>query len=144
MKRAILRSVAGASLLVFGLTMGMAQERHRDRDDSWYHDRDAFYRTDTWHAHLFQRVREDLDRVQATTFEGSRDDFRIATTKQELNELQNKLAAGQYDQREVDDVIAGVQRVVESNKLTARDRDMLTDDLNRLRDYRAHHDNWGR
>ncbi len=29
-----------------------------------------------------------------------------------------------------------------TNRLSARDRDMLNDDLNRVRDYRAHHEAW--
>ncbi len=142
MKHALLRAMAGAGLLLFGITAGMAQDRDRGREDGWYRSRDTFYRGHEWRAHLFQRVREDLDRVQAATFPGGRDDFRIATTKQELNELQDKYAAGRYDQPELDDVIAALQRVVASNRLSPRDRDMLNDDLNRLRDYREHHDDW--
>ena len=139
------RSIAGAGLLLFGLTAGMAQDRDRDhdRDDSWYRTRDTFYHGDQWRAHMFQRVREDLNRVESVTFRG-RDEFRIARTEQELNDLQNKLASGQYDQPELDRVVAGLQRVVESNRLSPRDRDMLNDDLTRLKDYREHHDTWAR
>jgi len=146
MKHILLRTLAGTGLLLFGLTAGMAQDRDRDRDrdDSWYRTRDSFYHEQQWKAHMFQRVREDLDRVQANTFPLSKDEFRIARTKQELGELQDKLASGRYDQPQLDDVIAGLQRVIDSNKLSPRDRDMLTDDLNRLRDYREHHENWGR
>jgi hypothetical protein len=142
MKQVLLRTLAGTGLLLFGLTAGIAQDR--DRDDSWYRTRDSFYHEQQWKAHMFQRVREDLDRVQANTFPGSKDEFRIARTKQELGELQDKLAAGRYDQPQLDDVIAGMQRVANSNKLSPRDRDVLTDDLTRLRDYREHHEGWGR
>jgi hypothetical protein len=37
-----------------------------------------------------------------------------------------------------------LQKVVDSNKLSPRDREMLADDLNRMRDYREHHENWNR
>jgi hypothetical protein len=146
MKLAFLRGIAGAGLLLFAVSAGMAQDRDhdRDRDQGWYQERDTFYRGHEWRAHMFQRVREDLDRVQATTFPGGGDEFRIARTKEELNELQNKLAAGRYDQPELDQVIGAMHRVVASNRLSARDRDVLNDDLNRLRDYREHHENWGR
>jgi hypothetical protein len=117
--------------------MGTAQDR-----DSWYQNRDSFFREQTWKAHVFDRVREDLDRVQADTFPGGGDQYRIAKTKQELGELQGKLAENRYDQPELDNVIAGLQRVIDSNKLRPQDRDVLTDDLTRLRDYRAHHENW--
>jgi len=148
MKHILLQMVAGAGLLVFGSSIGMAQDRDRDRDrdrdngSTWYQTRDSFFREQHWKAHLFQRVREDLDQVQSTAFPGSRDEFRIARTKQELGELQSKLAENRYDQPELDDVIAGLQRVIDSNKLSARDRDMLADDVSRMRDYREHHEDW--
>jgi hypothetical protein len=52
------------------------------------------------------------------------------------------MVAGQYDQPELDEVIAALQRVVADNRLTPRDRDILTDDLNRMREYREHHEDW--
>jgi hypothetical protein len=132
---------AGACLL-FALSLG-AQERERDYD--WYHQqRDERYRDNHWRMRLFAQVREDLDHVQATTFPMGRDEFRIARTKQELSELQDSLAAGRYNERELDDVIAAMRRVVADNRLAPRDRTVLNDDLNRLTDYRAHHENWGR
>lgn len=124
--------------LLVGATAGLAQ------DDRWYQERESFYHGEHWRGHMFQRVREDLDRVQSKTFPVSRDEFRITRTKQELNELQGKLAAGRYDQPQLDDVISAMQRVVDSNKLDPRDRDMLSDDLNRMKDYREHHENWER
>jgi hypothetical protein len=150
MKNVLLRTIAGTGLLLFGLSAGMAQDRDRDRgrdrdrDDTYYQSRDTFFRDQRWKARLFERVRDDLDRVQASTFPVSRDEFRIAKTKQELNELQSKLAAGRYDQPELDDAISSLQKVVDSNKLSPRDREMLADDLNRMRDYREHHENWNR
>ena len=41
-----------------------------------------------------------------TAFQGG-DQYRIARTKEELNDLQNKMVAHQYDQPELDEVIAG-------------------------------------
>lgn len=144
MKHILFQAAAVTGLLLFGMTASMAQDRDRDRDDSWYQHRETFFHDQHWRAQLFQRVREDLDRVQSTTFPGGRDDFRISRTKEELNELQGKLANGQYDQPELDQVIGGLQRVVDSNRLSARDRDVLSDDMARLRDYREHHENWER
>ena len=123
-------------------TSGMAQDR--DRDDRWYQERESFYHGQQWKARMFERVRQDLDQVQAKTFPGGRDDFHIARTKEQLNELQEKLAAGRYDQPELDNVISGLERVASSDRLSSRDHDILSDDLNRLRDYREHHEGWGR
>ena len=142
MRQIFLHSAIGAALLVGGLPAVSAQDR--DRDDSYYSRRDAFFHDEHWRARLFQRVHDDLDRVQSTTFPVSRDELRIVRTKQELGELQEKLADHRYDAAQLDDVIGGVQRVVESNKLSARDRDMLTDDVRRMREYRDHHEDWDR
>src|ERR1700730_2973960 len=145
MKHILTRSIAGTGLLLFGLTAA-AQSRPQDRDryrdpDAWHVGRDSYFRGDAWRMHVFQRVWEDLDHVQSLAFTGG-DEYRIARTKEELNQLQNKLAARQYDQPELDEVIAALQRVVADNRLTPRDRDILTDDLNRMRDYREHHESW--
>jgi hypothetical protein len=36
-----------------------------------------------------------------------------------------------------------MQRVVNDNRLSNRDREILNDDLNRLRKFRERHDEWG-
>ncbi len=135
----ILFSWVGAGLLLFGVSMSV-QAAPQDRG-SWYEERDTFYHGNDWRMHMFDRVRDDLNHVQETTFRGS-DQYRIARTKEQLNDLQGKMAAHQYDQPELDQVIAGMQRVVADNHLSSRDRDMLADDLTRLRDYREHHESW--
>ena len=121
--------------------------RHEDyyeRDEDAYHrDRDDWYRGQNWRGWLFQKVREDLDHVQSVTFPGGGDQFRFASTRHELDELQSKLAAGRYDERELDDVIVALQRVVQDNRMMARDRDVLADDLERLWDFRSRHDSYG-
>jgi len=123
------------------------RERHEEyygRDEDVYHrDRDEWYRGQNWRGQLFERVRQDLDHVQLATFPSGGDQFRLANTRQELDELQSKLAAGRYDERELDDVIRALQRVVQDNRMPARDRDVLADDLDRLRDFRARHDSYG-
>jgi hypothetical protein len=120
-------------------------DRDRDgRDQDVYHrDRDEGFRAPDFRQRFFQRIREDLDHVQSVTFPFSNDQYRIARTKQELDELQNKLARGFYDQRELDEVIGAMQRVVADNRLSRRDRDILGDDMDRLRDFRARHADYG-
>ena len=133
-------NIAGAGLLAISLGAGMAAAQYND-DDTWHKTRDGFYAGTDWHMRLFDRVREDLDHVQAHVFT-SGDEYRIDRTKQQIGDLQGKMTAGQYDERELDEVIGGLGRVVADNRLSARDRDILSDDLRRLRDYREHHDNW--
>jgi hypothetical protein len=111
--------------------------------DAYYGDRDAFFRGNNGRAMLFQRVREDLEHATSGSFPFTGDRARLDRTRMQLDELQQKLARGFYDERELDETTAALQAVVEGNRLAPRDRAMLTDDLNRMRDFRARHDDYG-
>ncbi len=141
MRRLLLRSIMGSGLLLLGLT-AYSQDRDRDRD----RDEDRYHRVqrgeDWWRGRMFERIREDLDHVQSVTFPFSPDQYRLNRVKQELNELQAKLAESRYDQPELDDVISAMQRVVSDNHISGRDRDLLNEDLTRLRAFREHHDGY--
>lgn len=133
---------AGVLMLGIANIQAAPQDRDHDRDDrGFYQNRDSFYHGEGWKMRVFDRVRDDLTRVQQVDFNG-RDQLRIDRTKQELNELQSKLASHRYDQPELDEVIGALNRVVAANQLAPRDRDMLNDDLARLREYREHHEDW--
>ncbi len=141
MKSVLRRTLTIGSLLAFCCGIGAVAQ---DRDDDWYHNRDSFYHGEHWRARLFDRVRDDVDHVQSTTFPVSKDEFRLVRVKEQLNDLQSKMANGQYDEGELDEVVHSLQRVVDSNKLSGRDREILTDDLAHLREYREHHEDWER
>lgn len=126
-------SAAAALLLLVGSALAQPPD--------WYAHREERFRGEQWRAHMFAEIHEDLDHVHTTVFHG-RDELRMVRTKQELNELQNDLAAHRYSEAKLDDVIAAMQRVVADNRMSPRDRDILNDDLRRLREYRAHHENW--
>ncbi len=112
------------------------RDRDRERDrDRFYGDRDDFYRGD-WRGRLFARVRQDLDYVARYSFRND-DRYRLDRTYRELDDLQRDYASGRWDRRALDDVIQALDRVVDDNRLEPRDRDILRDDLNRLRDLRS-------
>lgn len=141
MRNLLLKSLACSALLALTVTSySYAQDRDRDRDDDAYHHQAR--NEGWWRGHMFQRVREDLDHVQSVTYPFSADQYRLSRVKEELNELQNKYAAHEYDQGDLDDVINALARVVTNNQLSGRDRDMLTDDLGRLREFREHHEGY--
>ncbi|HLJ49506.1 MAG TPA: hypothetical protein VKU01_26015 [Bryobacteraceae bacterium] len=108
-------------------------DRGRDRDG----DRDRFYS-----GRLFEHVRGDLDRVEDMTFPLTADRHRVARAKEELNELQGKLAGGRYDPTELSEVIETMQFVVSNNHLSREQREALSDDLARLREFRERHSEW--
>ena len=108
----------------------------------WYHDRDARFRGEQWRAHVFEHVRVDLDHIGSAIWASGKERTRLQRTRQELADLQFKLEHGRYDEHELNDVIDSMVKSANDNRLAPRDRDVLSDDLSRLRDYRAHHDHW--
>lgn len=115
----------------------------RDQEGAYHRDRDQAFSGGNWRGNLFQHVREDLDHVVSSTFPFGGDQARLARTKFELDELQQKLSRGYYDEQELDEVIGALQVVLNSNRLASRDRDVLADDLVRMRDFRLRHDQYG-
>jgi hypothetical protein len=114
----------------------------RDTED-WHRDRDTFMGRDDWRMRLFDRVRDDVTHIRSTTFPFGRDQYRLGRAVQELNDLQAKLARGFFDGREVDDVTNILGAVLRDNRLDRRDREILSDDLNRLQDFRQRHAEYG-
>jgi hypothetical protein len=124
---------------------GYDPNRDLDRDHMQYQqERERYFRGDVWRNNLFQRVREDVEHLQHSTFPFTGDQSRLSRTIFELNELQEKLSQGRYDGHELDDVMYALTSVLQNNRLSARDRDVLADDLGRMREYREHHEGWGR
>ena len=141
MKHIIQVTMAAAGLWLFAASGVLTAQQDHDNDQGWYQQRESYYHGQGWRARFFERIRMDLDHVQTNTFSGA-DQDRVIQTKHALDAMQRKLAEGRYDQPQLDETIAGMRTIVADNRLSARDRDMLNDDLNRLRDYRAHHENW--
>jgi hypothetical protein len=133
----ILRNVTAATAFVIMAVAAMAQA------PDWYQQREERFRGEQWRARMFTEIRQDLDHVQAKTFPVGRDEYRLVRTKQQLDELQSDLDAHRYSEAKLDEVIGTLQRVVADNRMSARDRDILNNDLEHLRDYRAHHERWG-
>jgi hypothetical protein len=140
MRHLFIKSVVTSGMLLLGMT-AYSQDRDRDRDrDDRYHQEDRG--AQWWQGRMFERVRADIEHVHSGTFPFSGDEFRLTKVNQALNELQAKMAEHRYDQPELDDVISALQRVVSNNHLQGRDREMLNDDLSRLRSFRDHHDGY--
>ncbi|HEX4750800.1 MAG TPA: hypothetical protein VH302_14760 [Bryobacteraceae bacterium] len=108
----------------------------------WYHEREQRFHNEQWRHHLFAQVREDLSHVNSAAWAAEREKHRLARTRQELTDLQVKLEQGRFDRDELNDVIDSLQKSADDQRLSPRDREVLADDLNRLRDYREHHEHW--
>ncbi|HTT64363.1 MAG TPA: hypothetical protein VMG35_21075 [Bryobacteraceae bacterium] len=62
------------------------------------------------------------------------DRHRLAVAREELNECQHAVATGEYDTQTFNEAIATIQRVIDLNRLSGRNRSFLVDDVTALRD----------
>ena len=143
MRRLVAKAVLGGGLLIGGIAAN-AQVY-----GGGYYDHGRVYgefgrypdERDRRGAGLFDRVRADMDRAESNYFTSGGDRRRFNRVREELAEFQGKWANGRYDRHELDDAIGALQKVVNDNRLNYRDRDVLQDDLYRLRDFRARNNN---
>jgi hypothetical protein len=121
MKRFSVKSLVGCGLLLIGLTANA-----------------QVYGDYRGAREPLDRVRADLDRAAADIGYLSRGDMsRFNHARQEIAEFQDKWNRGFFDRHELDDVIGSLQHVVSGNRLRYQDRDILFNDLQRLREIRA-------
>jgi hypothetical protein len=134
MRKLIIKSFIGSSLLALGLSV-QAQEPQRYDP---YDNRASFQDFRSTQS-LFRQVRSDLDRAQ-NNYAYSGDRYWFDRARGELSELQRQWDENEYTPRQTDKVIVALQRVVSENQLSFRDRDRLMDDLSKMRDFFATHD----
>jgi len=108
----------------------------------WYHDRDNRYQGTHWRGHVFEEVRADLDHIYSAHRASDRERERLERTKQELTDLQANLDRGVWDNGHVNDVIDSLRKSSNDDHLSQRDRAVLADDVNRLKEYQDHHNEW--
>jgi hypothetical protein len=128
------KQFAKVSLVLLGLIrLGFAQD--------WYHDRDAYYRGE-WHAHVFARVREDLDHIYTAGAAAEKEQHRLERTKEELTGLQAKLDQGVWDNGTVNDVIDSLRKSANDERLGPQDRQVIGDDADRIHEFQRNHNRW--
>jgi hypothetical protein len=110
----------------------------------WYHDRDERYQGEQWRSQVFTQVRVDLEHIWSAERASEKENDRLNRTKQELAELQEKLDRGHFDNGTLNDVIDSIRKSANDNRLAPRDRAVLSDDLDRLKDYQNNHNHWNR
>jgi hypothetical protein len=108
----------------------------------WYHEREERFRGEQWRAHIFVHVRTDLEHIWSASQAAERERRRIDRTKEELTKMQADLDQGRFDNGLLNDVIDSLRKSSNDERLARRDRDVLADDVIRLKDYQDHHDHW--
>lgn len=107
----------------------------------WYHDRDERFRGEEWRSHIFTNVRTDLEHIYGGAA-ADRERTRLVKTQEELTKLQGDLERGHFDNGVLNDVIDSIRKSSNDQRLNVRDREILADDLVRLKDYQEHHNHW--
>jgi hypothetical protein len=107
----------------------------------WYHDRDERFRGEQWRPHIFKHVRTDLEHVWAGRA-AEKERARLEKTEEELTKMQADLEQGRFDNGILNDVMDSIRKSSNDERLATRDREVLADDLVRLKDYQEHHKNW--
>ncbi|MGI8961353.1 MAG: hypothetical protein ACR2IV_16635 [Bryobacteraceae bacterium] len=89
---------------------------------------------------LVNQVHADLNRSYAG-WRFSRDDRRrLDQAEKELRDFARKWNRHRFDKDELDEAIESIQHVVDNNRMPARDRDALYNDLAQLRGMREAYD----
>lgn len=127
------KTIITALLAVAFLGLSAAQ------DQDWYHERDARYHGDRWRSHVFAEISTDLDHIWSADRAADKERERLDRTKQELMDLQAKLDHGVWDNGHVNDVIDSLRKSADDNRLSERDRAVLSDDLGRLKELQDAH-----
>jgi hypothetical protein len=104
----------------------------------WYHERELRFHGDQWRPHLFTYVRDDLDHVWGGRASGKERE-RLQRTEEELTKMQADLDHGRWDNGILNDVIDSVVKSANDERLAPRDRTVLADDVNRLKEFQDQH-----
>ncbi len=104
----------------------------------WYHQREERYRGEGWRSHIFLQVRTDLEHVWSG-HAADRERKRLGRTEGELTQMQADLDQGRWDNGILNDVIDSIRKSSNDERLAPRDRDVLADDLVRLKEFQDRH-----
>jgi len=104
----------------------------------WYHEREERFRGEQWRPHIFMHVRTDLEHVWSGRA-ADRERERLQKTEEELTKMQTDLDQGRWDNGLLNDVIDSIRKSSNDDRLASRDRDILADDLRRLKEFQDQH-----
>jgi hypothetical protein len=128
-----MRSIIMLIPVIAGLAVSVSAQ-------DWYQEREQRFHGDDWKPHLFLNVRADLEHIWSDRAHEKEID-RIRKTEDELTKMQADLDQTRWDNGLLNDVIDSLRKSANDDRLTRRDRDILADDVNRLKDFQDMHHN---
>ena len=103
------------------------------------------YRFSPEHRRPVETTLSDLNDIASRHPVGGRERERFNNAMQHLHEFGDRLhEGGTFDKGKLDQAIGDVQNVIDHNRLGPREHEMLTRDVNDLRDLRQHYDDRNR
>jgi hypothetical protein len=130
-----MRRIVTAGLIIAAMALtALAQD--------WYQERDQRYQGDDWRSHVFDYARIDLEHVWSAYQAKDRERVRLDKTKEELYKMQVDLNQGRFDNGLLNDVIDSLRKSSNDDRLATRDKEVIADDVVRLKDYQNNHDRW--
>lgn len=128
-----MRRFLTASVILAAFALSIAAQ-------DWYREREERFRGDQWRPHIFMHVRSDLEHVWSGRAR-DKERRRLEKTEEELTKMQADLDQGRWDNGILNDVIDSIRKSSNDERLAPRDRDVLADDLVRIKDFQDHHNN---
>jgi hypothetical protein len=110
----------------------------------WYHQREARFAGTDWRPQLFMQVRTDLEHVTSAQRASEKENNRLTKTEEELTKMQGDLDQNRYDNGILNDVIDSMKKSADDDRLSQRDRAVLSDDLAKLHEYQQNPTQWKR
>jgi hypothetical protein len=104
----------------------------------WHQQREEQIRGPQWGLHLFAHVREDLEHVWGGLAK-DKELERLTKTEDELTKMQADLDQTRWDNGLLNDVIDSIGKSSNDDRLPARDRAVLADDVRRLKAFQDQH-----
>ena len=142
MRQSVLTAILGTILL--GAAAGQAHAQYRDRDYG-YGGGNGYPGGNGRGDYAVNRVMRDVERVSrgaggggwGGVFGGNGDQRHVQGAMNELQNFDSRWRSGNWDQRRLDKAIEHVSALANSRSLNNRDRQVMYNDANMLRDFRA-------
>jgi hypothetical protein len=125
-RRTVNRLFVAGTIALFLIALAPQMNAQLDRD--LYHPREV--------SALVDRVHDDLNRAYGVWHASGGDRDRLNHAEKQLRDFAQKMEQGEIDKGELDEAIAGVQHVLDNNRLPDRERDALSSDVAQLRGMR--------